>query len=109
MHRHLSKQKKHRLDELRQEHERLKSAVSELLNRVNEIDLASKYQRNQDEISRRIGEISAEAGKLADAVEELEKLLNQADVQQANKVLLKSLTNALQLSNDINRIRSELI
>lgn len=97
-----------RLAVLKSEHSRLEAAVSELLSRVNDIDLASKYYENTSPlVSTRLGDICTRVGQLAESVSAADALLEQANVNQARKLILSSLSLALQLSNEINSLRSE--
>lgn len=106
--RHLKQRKAHRLADLRIEHDRLEAAISELLSRVNDLDLASKYQKTAPSISSRLGDCCTEVGKLADALKEIETLTQAGNVQEANRLLLKCLTQAVNLSKEINILRAYL-
>lgn len=108
LHRHLKQRKAHRLADLKVELARLEAATSELLSRVNDLDLASKYQKTAPSISARLGDCCIEVGKLAEALKEIETLTQAGNVQEANRLLLKCLTQAVNLSKEINILRAYL-
>lgn len=106
---HLQKRKRRQLDKLKEDHARLEAAVSELLNRLNEIDLASQYDRKTYAVmSPRVGEICAAAGQLAEAVSTANSLLAESKNKEARQLILSSLSLGLELSDEINRLRSQL-
>ena len=106
--RHLKQRKTQRIAALKIEHARLEAATSELLSRVNDIDLASKYQKISPSISARLSECCSEVGKLAEALKDIETKTQAGDVQQANRLLLIWLPRAVTLSKEINLLRAEL-
>ncbi len=107
--RRFHKRKLERLAQLKGEHARLEIAVSELLSRVNEIDIESKYYQNSTSlVSSRLGDICADVGQLADSVAAAGTLLERSNDRQASQLILSSLAVALHVSDEINRLRSDL-
>lgn len=107
LHRRLRRRRIERVEKLRAERARLEAAVSEMLGRVNEIDLACKYQDNQF-VSLRLGDICVALGNLADNVSAVESQIEKSNVRLANKIILESLSQALRLSDEINDLRSKV-
>ena len=108
LNRHWQQARAMRVAHLKAEHARLAAAVSELLNRVNDIDLASKYQQSPNSLSTRLGDTCTEVGQLADAVQSIEKLLESSDLKETTKLFQQTLALALRLSKEINNLRAEM-
>lgn len=107
----MDKERKQRLSKLIEaSNKSLAEAVSELMARANEVDQETKYLQkgSQPEVSERLGQVCKDLVVLGDAVNVINKRIEQKQLDSAKTDLLISLGAASKISSEINDIRKTI-
>ncbi len=103
--RYFKKRKERQIALLRQFHNRLFAATSEILSKAEQIDLASKYVSDKPaQFDQSIRLTCSELVVLTDVLQKMQKDIDQGQIKLARAQMLTSATAACRLSRELNSI-----
>lgn len=99
--------KRKRLLRLQALRDRLRPAVSSLMEQVNDLDQESKYQSlpASNEWSEKMAAVCADVVRLGDALTLIDNVLQQENLQHSRRVMLVTCRLAAKVSGEIREMR----
>ncbi|HEY9775646.1 MAG TPA: hypothetical protein V6C81_17920 [Planktothrix sp.] len=98
--------RRRRLEQIEEYHERLRSVISELLAKADEVDQQGKYLGVPSaEWTHILRAACSELVKLGDDLPKIEKMLEEQDLNGARDTVLESCRKASKISRQLDSIR----